>query len=125
MPVTQNYKTVTFSTDAWATAISAVLTVMRDLRRTIGGSPVASEFMDYLLKEVAINTEALTALNAATVLTREDTHGALDGEMLLVVLTELKFVLGMLVDGKFGEGAYTIMRAERIAAALLFLENPK
>ena len=124
MQVTQNY-TITMSSDAWLATVAAVLTSVREDRRELDRMPLMPGWAEWINSEIKLKSEALGALNLAKILTREDTHGALDGEMLLVVLTELKFVLGMLADGKFGEGAYTIMRAERIAAALLFLENPK
>ncbi|UQV43952.1 hypothetical protein KIV45_18890 [Janthinobacterium lividum] len=113
------------SKDAWMATISAVMTVMRDLRRTIGGPPpIPFEFMDYLQKEMAVNNEALGALSAVNILTREDTRGALEGAMLITVLDELHTMRRLIVDGAFGD-MKGLGRLDRLDAALLFLESPK
>ena len=131
-------KTITISHVAWIATISAVMTVMRDLRRTIGGRPVAPEFMEYLIRDVAINTEALTALNAATILTREETHGALEGENLRTAIEAMHFMLlcwgvigqgGSLTeavrDARYNPRGKVMPSADDLNAALLFLESPK
>lgn len=64
MSLTQNYKTVTLSEDALQFAVIAVLTQLRADRREVARLP-APAFDDFLVKEVALGTEALAALNAA------------------------------------------------------------
>lgn len=128
MPVTQNYKIVTFSADTHLHAIIAVMTQLRAdraLKRTPG-----DEYDKFLVDQINTGTEALAALNAASVLTREDTHGALEGALLATVLRELHWVLelvghGYVVPGMPVSSSERRARIESLNAALLFLESPK
>ena len=125
MPVTQNYKTVTFSPDALMYVTVAVLTQLRADRREIARLPEVA-FDDFLVGEIATGNAAMAFLNSHTTLSREYTHGSLEGELLQTVLEELHQWRAVLVDttGKLG-GAWLPGRLERLDNALLFLENPK
>lgn len=123
MQVTQNYKTVTFSRDALMYGKDAVLArLLIDKARIEVAKD--SALIDFLRREIATGTEVLNALNSGAVLTREDTHGALEGAMLATVLRELRNMHSLLLVSQVGMSE----QMERIAgldAALLFLENPK
>ena len=90
-----------------------------------------SAFIDFLRREIATGTEVLNALNSGAVLTREDTHGTLNGEMLETVLDALrvarlaaiKTACEMQVSKVSCDTASG--RLESLDAALMFLENPK
>lgn len=122
-------KMVILQPDAWIAAVSAVLTVMSDLRRTIGGSPVAPEFMDYLREQMAANTEALNALNATEVTATavmgsnaaRGTLADLDGSHLKTVIAAMQ----QLVKIQRGEKWATLggPTSAAMVEALLFLES--
>ena len=146
MSVTQNYKTVTMSSDAHLHAVIAVMTQLR-ADRAVKRTP-GDEYDKFLVDQITTGTEALAALNAATsantaiatvVLTRMP--GALEGEMLDTVLSELHAIRKIIVAGYAGLGPKTLAvtgrtdiegrvgaamaRLDRLDAALLFLESPK
>ena len=128
MRVTESYKTVIFSADAHLHAIIAVMTQLR-ADRAVKRTP-GDEYDKFLVDQITTGTEALAAMNAASVLTREDTHGALDGALLATVLRELHHMLDLMGHGYEGPGmpvgqAARRARIESLNAALLFLENPK
>lgn len=129
MSVTQNY-TITMSSDAWLAVVAAVLTSVRDDRRELDRMPLMPGWAEWINSEIKLKSEALGALNLAKILTREDTHGALDGEMLSFVVNALHIlrsitVGGFLVPGMSMDEATRKECIERTDAVLLFLENPK
>ena len=73
MSVTQNY-TITMSKDALIAITGAILTSIRDDRRDLGAFALMPTWRHFAENEMALKAEALVALNAATALTREDTH---------------------------------------------------
>ena len=123
MSVTQNY-TITMSSDAWLSTAAAVLTSLRDDRRELDRMPLMPGWAEWINSEIALKSEAIGALNLAKPLTREDTHGALEGEMLKTVLIELHQMRIFLNRGTL-DTMYREERLEALNAALLFLENPK
>lgn len=128
MQVTQNY-TITMSSDAWLAVVAAVLTSVRDDRRELDRMPLMPGWAEWINSEIKLKSEALGALNLAKILTREDTHAALNGEMLATVLRELHWMLelvgrGYVIPGMPGHSE-RLARIESINAALLFLESPK
>ena len=123
MPVTQNY-TITMSSDAWLATVAAVLTSVRDDRRELDRMPLMPGWAEWINSEIKLKSEALGALNLAKILTREDTHGALEGEKLKTVLFELRTMREMLA----GHMVILTGRPERLGRltdALLFLEGQK
>ena len=127
MQVTQNY-TITMSSDAWLAVVAAVLTSVRDDRRELDRMPLMPGWAEWINSEIKLKSEALGALNLAKILTREDTHGALEGEMLDTVRMELQFMRWILGTGGCIVNltpSVLIERIERLDAALLFLESPK
>jgi hypothetical protein len=126
MSVTESYKTVKFSSDALMYVKDAVMARLISDKARIEVAK-DSAFIDFLRREIATGTEVLNALNSGAVLTREDTHGALDGALLATVLRELHH-MRRLVVGCHVMSDMPAARAARLGsldAALLFLENPK
>ena len=123
MSVTQNY-TILMSNEARITAVATLMTAMREDRRDLFQFGLMPGWGDFVGQELAYRDEALKALNSATVMTREDTHGALDGALLATVLRELHTMRRLIVDGAFGD-IKGLGRLDSLEAALLFLENPK
>lgn len=128
MSVTQNY-TITMSIDQRMHATVAVMTQLRADRAQIAKFPPTG-FDDFLVQQIAAGTETLTALNNSQALTREDTHGALEGALLATVLRELH-AMRALVVGDYEMPGMSRCASERrahigsIDAVLMFLENPK
>lgn len=138
MQVTQNYKTITMSSDAHLHAIIAVMTQLR-ADRAVKRTP-GDEYDKFLVDQITTGTEALAALNAATsantaiatatvVLTRMP--GALEGDMLDLVIQLLRNEMVKLRGREHGMRSSKIScdvvatKIERVNAALLFLENQK
>lgn len=115
-------KTVTMSSDAHLHAIIAVMTQLR-ADRAVKRTP-GDEYDKFLVDQITTGTEALAALNAASVLTREDTHGALEGEMLDTVLHELH-QMRIVLNGGTPDLMKKQERINSLRDALLFLENLK
>lgn len=129
MSVTQNYKSVTFSADALMYVRGAVIGQLNTDRARVEVAK-DSALIEFLRREIATGTEVLNALNSGAVLTREDTHGALNGALLATVLRELHHMLDLMGHGYEGPGmtvgqAARRARIESLNAALLFLESPK
>lgn len=114
-------RTVTLTPDQHLHAIIAVMTQLRadrGAKRTPG-----DEYDKFLIEQIATGTETLTALNAATPESREETRGALDGENLKTAIDAMHYML------RVGRGerwaCLGIPSHDALNAALLFLENPK
>nr|WP_314606052.1 hypothetical protein [uncultured Janthinobacterium sp.] len=125
MSVTESYKTVTFSPDALMHVTIAVMTQLRADRTGIDrdASPVVASYRDFLREQIATGAEALAALNSP--LYREDMHGALQGDMLDTVLSELREQrVAVGINARSGVSNY-LARLERLDAALQFLESQK
>ena len=128
MSVTQNY-TINTSSEVWEHIGTAVIGRLEDKMRVVGLTD--RPLPDFLMNEIARGVEAMVVLNAATVLTREDTHGALEGEMLDLVRQLLRNEIVELREQDRGFRSSKIScdvvaaKIERVNAALLFLESPK
>lgn len=128
MSVTQNY-TIDTSSAAWQYIVIAVMTQLRADRKQIERLPAVGHD-DFLLGEIALGSEALAALNSGRPLTREDTHGALEGQNLRTAIMALHFMLHALNSGPFASvsdvlSGQVIASPDALNEALLFLENPK
>lgn len=154
MSVTQNYKTITVSDatyDEMARALRYAIVKAGDRivywQECSANEPMLTWSKEDMAGLMAAQKELLeSAKNAATVLTREDTHGALKGEILDTVLLALRNQRGAAIQnlemmrrmfseyqaGKLGAPWVHQGDVDRkkvaindIDAALLFLENPK
>lgn len=136
MLVTQSYKTVTLSDDAYLHVQLAVLTQMKSDRaaRRMPGD----EYDKFLQQQLALGVEAMSALNAANVTVTavmasnaaRGTLADLDGTNLSTVIFALHFMLHSLNHGPFANvsdvlAGQIIASPDALNAALLFLENPK
>ena len=124
-----NYS-ITMSSDAWLSTVAALLTSLRDDRRELDRLPLMPGWAEWINSEIALKSEAIQALNLAKVVTREDTHGALDGQNLRTAIMALHFMLHSLKHGPFANvsdvlAGQVIASPDALNAALLFLENPK
>ncbi|MCL6483490.1 MAG: hypothetical protein I4O49_04805 [Janthinobacterium lividum] len=126
MQLTKNYKTVTFSLDSFVYVGIAVRMQMQVDRINIEreNSKVCEPYREFLLESIASGTEVLAAMNADTILTREDTLGALEGELLAAVLHELH-QMRIVLNGGVPDLMNRAVRLHRLHDALMFLENPK
>lgn len=137
MSVTQNY-TIIMSSDAWLAVVAAVLSSVRDDRRELDRMPLMPGWAEWINSEIKLKSEAIGALNLATILAREETHGALEGENLRTAIEAMHFMLlcwgvmgqgGSLTeavrDARYNPRGKVMPSADDLNAALLFLESPK
>lgn len=119
---------LTASDDAMQYIVTAVLARLltdRSAKRVPG-----DEYDKFLTEQIAVGHEAVAALNCTSGLTREDTHGALEGRNLSTAIMALHFMLHSLKHGPFANvsdvlAGQVIASPDALNAALLFLENPK
>ena len=123
MSVTQNYKTFKLSaSDDVIRYIVAAVMMQLAVDKDRFKSAKDSALVDWLRREIDKGGEAVAAMKVES--TREDTHGALGGEMLETVLSELHVMRLFLVECSV-KAPGNPARLARLDAALLFLENPK
>lgn len=120
MSVTQNYKTVTFTSSA-ANFVSNMVSMRLEANRAALVKVQAPHIKEFLDGEIALCLGVQSAMNSP--LCREDTRGALEGENLQTAIAAMRCML----RERRGE-RWALLGAptnEALSAALHFLENPK
>ena len=127
MSVTQNY-TINTSSEVFQYIRTAVMGRLDDKARV--ASLTDRPLPDFLKNEFLRGVEAITALDCATVMTREDLHGALDARTMATVVRELRCMRDAItgcfvIPGMAHTTSERIARLVSIDAALFVLENQK